>query len=108
VIAPKAFTLLRTTERNTGITGTENGGSQKARLAANNSDSFYHKPHSTPQQEIQEIGLSVQALSSIKNDTIEVTTVVQQIMTELSETLSQAENIVITRMVLNLIKPIAC
>jgi hypothetical protein len=108
VIARKLFTLLRTTEINTEITGKENGGSQKVRLTANKNNVFYHKPHSTPQQDIQEISLSVQALSSIKNDTLQATTVVQQIMTELNEALSQAENIVITRMVLNLIKEIGC
>jgi hypothetical protein len=54
-----------------------------------------------PQQEIQKTGLSVQAPSSI-NDTLKIATVVQLIVTELSEAASEKDKLmVITRMVLN-------
>jgi hypothetical protein len=45
-----------------------------------------------PQKKIQRTGLSVQAPSSNKNDMIKVTTVVQKIMTELSEAVSEKDN----------------
>jgi hypothetical protein len=58
-----------------------------------------------PQQEIQRTGLSVQAPSLTNNDTLKVTTVVQQIMRELSEAVSEKDKImVITKIVLNLMK----
>jgi hypothetical protein len=44
-----------------------------------------------PQQEIQIIGLSVQAPSSTNNDTSKITTVLQQIITELSEAVSEKD-----------------
>jgi hypothetical protein len=44
-----------------------------------------------PQQEIQRTGLSVQAPSSTNNDTLKVTTVGQQIITEISEGVSENE-----------------
>jgi hypothetical protein len=43
------------------------------------------------QQEIQKTGLSVQASNSSNNDKLKVATVVQQIMTELSESMSEEE-----------------
>jgi hypothetical protein len=46
-----------------------------------------------PQQEIQETGLSVQAPSSSNNEMLEVVTIVQQIMTELSEVESEEDKI---------------
>jgi hypothetical protein len=56
------------------------------------------------QQEIYRIGLSVHAPSSTDNDMLEVSNVVQQIMTELSEAESEKDKIiVITKMVSNLI-----
>jgi hypothetical protein len=55
------------------------------------------------QKEIQKTGLSVQDTSSTNNDTLKVTIVVQQIMTELSQAVSEKDKImVITKMVLNL------
>jgi hypothetical protein len=42
-----------------------------------------------PQQEIQKTGLSVHAPSPTTNDTLKVATVVQQIVTELSEAVSE-------------------
>jgi hypothetical protein len=58
-----------------------------------------------PQKEIQKTGLSVQTPSSSNNDTLKVATVVQQIMTELSEAVSEKDKImVITKLVLNLMK----
>jgi hypothetical protein len=58
-----------------------------------------------PKQEIQRTGLSVQAPSSTNNSTLKVVTVVQQIITELSEAVSEKDKImVITKMVLNLMK----
>jgi hypothetical protein len=58
-----------------------------------------------PQQEIQRTGLSIQAPSSTKNDPLEIATVVQQTMTELSEAVSEKDKImVITKLVLNLMK----
>jgi hypothetical protein len=45
-----------------------------------------------PQQRIQRTGLSVQTPSSIKNDTLKIVTVVQQIITELSETIRKRQN----------------
>jgi hypothetical protein len=55
-----------------------------------------------PQQEIQSAVLSVQAPSSTNSDTLKVATVVQQIMTELNEAVSEIGKImVITKMVLN-------
>jgi hypothetical protein len=53
-----------------------------------------------PQQEFQKRGLTVQAPSSSGSDT--VATVVHQIMTELSEAVSEEDRVmVITKMVLN-------
>jgi hypothetical protein len=58
-----------------------------------------------PQQEIQRTGLSVQAPSSSKNTILNVATVAQQIMTKLSETVSEEDKIVvITEIVLKLMK----
>jgi hypothetical protein len=45
------------------------------------------------QQEIQKTGLSVQAPRSINNNPLKVATVVQQIMTELSEAVSERNKI---------------
>jgi hypothetical protein len=60
-------------------------------------------------QEIQKMGLSVQAPSSSNNDTLKVATVVRQIMTELSAAVSKRDKIeVITKMVLNLMKQNGC
>jgi hypothetical protein len=58
-----------------------------------------------PQQEIEKIGLSVQAPSSSNSDKLKVATVMQQIMTELSEPVSEEDKIIkITKMVCNLMK----
>jgi hypothetical protein len=58
-----------------------------------------------PQQEIQRTGLPVQAPSSANNDTLNVATVVQQIITELSEAVTEKDKIMaITKSVLNEIK----
>jgi hypothetical protein len=58
-----------------------------------------------PQQEVQKRGLLVQAASSTNGGTLKVGTAVSQIMTELSEAVSEEEKImVITKMVLNLMK----
>jgi hypothetical protein len=55
-----------------------------------------------PQQEIQKTGLSVQASNSSNNNMLEVTTVAQWIMSELSEAVSKKDKIlVISKMVLN-------
>jgi hypothetical protein len=55
------------------------------------------------QQEIQRTGLSVQAPSSTNNETLKVVTVVQHVMTDLSEALSEKGKIMlIIKMVLNL------
>jgi hypothetical protein len=43
------------------------------------------------QQEIQKTGLSVQAPSSSDNDTLKVATVLQQIIAQLSEAVSEKE-----------------
>jgi hypothetical protein len=62
-----------------------------------------------PQQEIQRTGPSVQAPSSTNNDTLNIATVVQQMIIELSEAVSEKEKIlVITKMVLNLMKQNGC
>jgi hypothetical protein len=54
-----------------------------------------------PQQEIQKTGLSVQAPSSSDNDKLKVATLVQHVMTELTEAVSEKEKImVITKMYL--------
>jgi hypothetical protein len=45
-----------------------------------------------PQQVIQRTGLSVQAPSSSNNVTLKVATVVRQIITELSEIMSEKDN----------------
>jgi hypothetical protein len=56
----------------------------------------------SPQQEIQKTGLVIQAPSS-SNVTLKVATAVQQIMTELSEAVSEKDKtMVITKVVLNL------
>jgi hypothetical protein len=61
------------------------------------------------QQEIQKTGLSVQIPSSSNSDMLKVTTVMQQIMTELSEAVSEKDKImVVTKMVPNLMKQIGC
>jgi hypothetical protein len=61
------------------------------------------------QQEIQHTGFSVQALSSSNSDTLNIVTVVQQIMTELSEAVSEKDRIMgITKMVLNLMNHNGC
>jgi hypothetical protein len=60
-------------------------------------------------QEIQRTGLSVQAPSSTKNDSFKIATVVQQIMTELSEAVSEKDKLMInTKMVLNVMKQNGC
>jgi hypothetical protein len=62
-----------------------------------------------PQQEIQGTGLSVQAPSSTNNDTLKTATAMQQIITELSEAVSEKGKImVITKMVFNLMKQNGC
>jgi hypothetical protein len=62
-----------------------------------------------PQQEVQKMGLSVQAPGSSNNATLKVAIVVRQIMTELSEAVSQKDKIMfITKMVLNLMKQNGC
>jgi hypothetical protein len=48
-----------------------------------------------PQQEIQRIGLSVQAPNSTNNDTLKISTVVQQIMKALNETVSEKDKIMV-------------
>jgi hypothetical protein len=56
-----------------------------------------------PQQEIQRIGLPVQPPSLTNNVTLKMATVMQQIITELSEAVSEEDRImVITRMVKNM------
>jgi hypothetical protein len=61
------------------------------------------------QQKIQRTGLSVQAPSSTNSDTLKVTIVVQQIMTDLSEAVSKTNKIMaITKMVLKLMKQNGC
>jgi hypothetical protein len=45
-----------------------------------------------PQQEIQKTDLSVQAHSLTNNETLKAATVVQQIMTERSEAMSEEDN----------------
>jgi hypothetical protein len=62
-----------------------------------------------PQQGIQKIGLSVQAPSPTNSDTLKVATVVQQIITEISEAVLEQDKImVITKMVLRLVKQNGC
>jgi hypothetical protein len=62
-----------------------------------------------PQQEIQKTGLSVQAPSSSNNDILNVIIVVQQMITQLSEAVSEKDKItVITKMALNLMKQNNC
>jgi hypothetical protein len=62
-----------------------------------------------PQQEIQRTGLSVETSSSTNSDTLKATTVVQQIMRELSESVSEKEKILaIAKLVLNLMKQNGC
>jgi hypothetical protein len=62
-----------------------------------------------PQQEIQKTRLSVQAPSSSNSDMLKVTNVVQQIMTELSEAVSEKDKLMVSiRMVLNLMKQNGC
>jgi hypothetical protein len=56
-----------------------------------------------PQQEIQKTGLSIKVPSSFNSDMAKVATVMQQIITELSEAVLEKDKImVITKMVLNL------
>jgi hypothetical protein len=53
----------------------------------------------------QRTGLSVQTPSSTNNDTLEIANLVQQIMTQLSEAVSEKYKIIIiTKIVLNLMK----
>jgi hypothetical protein len=62
-----------------------------------------------PQQEIQRTGLSVHAPSLTNSNMLKVTTVLQQIMRELSEAVSEKDKItVITKMVLNFMKQNGC
>jgi hypothetical protein len=62
-----------------------------------------------PQQEIQRTGLSVQAPSSANNGMLNIVTVVQLIITELSEAVSEKDKImVITEMILNSEKQHGC
>jgi hypothetical protein len=62
-----------------------------------------------PQQEIQKTSLSVKAPSSSDSDTIKVAAVVEQIITELIQAVSEKDKImVITEMVLNLKKQNGC
>jgi hypothetical protein len=62
-----------------------------------------------PQQEIQRRGLSVEAPSSANSDTLKIATVAQQIMTELSEAVSEkAKIMLITKMLLSLMKRNRC
>jgi hypothetical protein len=61
------------------------------------------------QQEIQETGLSVQTPSSSDHDKLKVSTVVRQIMKELSELVSEeAKFMIVTMMVLDLMKRNSC
>jgi hypothetical protein len=48
-----------------------------------------------PQQEFQKIGLSVQAPCSSNNDMLKVTTIVQLIITELSQAGSEKDKIMV-------------
>jgi hypothetical protein len=57
-----------------------------------------------PQQEIQRTNLSVQAPSSTNNDRLKIATVVQQILTNFIEAVSEKDKI----MVLNLLKQNGC
>jgi hypothetical protein len=58
-----------------------------------------------PQQEIQKTGLSVQAPTTSNIEILEVATIVQQIMTELSEAVLEKDKMmVITKMALKLTK----
>jgi hypothetical protein len=62
-----------------------------------------------PQQEIHRAGLSLQNPSSTNTDTLKIITVVQQIMTGLSEIVSEKDKImVITKMLLNLVGQNGC
>jgi hypothetical protein len=62
-----------------------------------------------PQEEIQKTGLSVQSPCSYNNNPLKVATVVQQIATELSGTVSEKDKImIITKMALNLMKVNGC
>jgi hypothetical protein len=62
-----------------------------------------------PQQEIQRTGLSVQAPSSSNNDTLKVAIILPQIVTELSEAVSEKDKIMVnTKMVLNLMEQNGC
>jgi hypothetical protein len=70
-----------------------------------------HMQQHLPQQGIQRTGLPVQAPSLTNNDMllVKIITVVEQIMTELSEAVSEKDKImVITKMVLNLMKQNGC
>jgi hypothetical protein len=62
-----------------------------------------------PQQEIQRTSLSEQAPSSTKSDTLEIATVVQQIIAELSKAVSEKRhNNGQYKMVRNLMKQNGC
>jgi prophage antirepressor-like protein len=60
------------------------------------------------QQEIQKAGLSVQTPSSTNNDTLEIATVMQQIITELSDKSQKDKVMVNTKLVHNLMKENGC
>jgi predicted site-specific integrase-resolvase len=62
-----------------------------------------------PQQEIQKTDLSAKVPTSSYNDTVKVATAVEQIITDISEALSEKHKImVITKMVLNLMQQNGC
>jgi hypothetical protein len=62
-----------------------------------------------PQQEIQKMGLSVQSPSSSDNDKLKIATVVQQIVKELSEAVSEEDKaMIVTMMVLDLTQRNGC
>jgi hypothetical protein len=62
-----------------------------------------------PLQKIQKTGLSVQAPSSSNGDMLKIATIVQQIITDLSEAVSEKDKIIlITKMVPNLMKQNGC
>jgi hypothetical protein len=61
------------------------------------------------QQEIRRPGLSIQAPSLPKNDSLKISTVMQQIITELGETVSEKDKIkVIAKIILNIMKQNGC
>jgi hypothetical protein len=61
------------------------------------------------EHEIQKTGLAARASSSTNSDTLQIATLLQQIITELSEAVSEKDKIIIiTKMVLNLMKQNGC